>query len=331
MKNPWRTAIALLGQAILLACPAQLQAHTTLSELKEQVRYSTPLQEDALLFHTNEAKVLVLADKSGKIGAVLLHSKTRRSDIRALVDNLQSLISHTDRPPQVSLSDDRHSALILYPCDKDSLQDATRAIVGCDRLTALHNACNSYNGNITPHYWHGSGISLRNYDNDLLYEITLDMSTERVEYAEIRMGKRGKSFLKAHMLTGIPPNLPLETKQIRRISYRLGGATPIHADETGDIYVSRDRCEVYTVGSQQRLQLANKSRNDIKHYIFPALNIPGPTAVFTLRPKPHSQPIPPTPKPKEEQAPPTPKPAEQPPALTPEQARRAYIEQLQKI
>lgn len=331
MKNPWRTAIALLGQAILLACPAQLQALTTLSELKEHVPCSTPLQRDALTFHTDNARVLVLADKSGKIGAVLLHSKTRRSDISALVNNLQTLITHPYGPPRVTRSDDNHAALILYPVDRDSRQEAPRAIVGCDRLTALHNACNSYNGNITPHYWHGSGISLRNYDSDLLYEITLDMSTERVEYAEIRMSKRSKSYLKAHMLTGIPPSLPNETKQIRRISYRLGGATPIHADETGDIYISRDRCEVYTVGSQQRLQSANKSRNDIKHYIFPALSMPEPTSAFITLPQSREQTISPTPKPREEKKRTSPKPAEQPPALTPEQARRAYIDQLHKI
>lgn len=333
MKNPWRTAIALLGQAILLACPAQLQALTTLSELSKQVENTQPLQGNALTFHTDEAKVLVLANHKDKIGAVLLHSKTRKSNIAPLISELQKLITHNEQA-EVYQSADKHAAIILYP--KTSEPDNFNSpIVGCNRLTALCNACELYNANTTPHFWHDSGISLRNYDktHDLLYEITLDMSAERVEYAEIRLSKKAKSFLSGHMLTGITPDLPKDPRQVRKISYQLGGATPIHADEDNDIFICRDKNEVYTVGSRQRLLQANKKRRNIKHYLFPELPMPDKPSPLIPEQTSHPEPQPPQPQqnkttipantPQEPQAKPQP--------LTPAEARRTYIEQLQEI
>ncbi len=324
MSTPWRTAVALIGQAILLACPAQLQALTTLSEFRTEITPCKELGGDALSFHTPEAKGLVLADSRGRIGAVLLHSKTRRDNIEELTKTMQSLITH-NKPAEVLRSADGHSALILYPDISREHADSTKSLTGCNRLTALHNVRNSYNASITPHYWHESGISLRNYDNrTLLYEITLDMSAEQVGYVEIRIGKKAAHLLKPHMLIGIPPSLPTAPRQVRRISYLLGGTTPIHADESTDTYLCRGTDEVYTLGTQQRLQQAAKKRQGIKHYFFPGL--PMPNMLATISPvSPEKTPT------YTEQPPPAAAPQAAPPPLSPSEARQRYIDELQKM
>ena len=321
MRKLWRTAFMLLGQTILVVCPAQLQALTTLPELEQQLQPTQRFGKDALTFHTGESRVLILADRSGNIGAMLVHSKTRANSITSTVEELTRRITHTEQA-DVRYSADKHSALILYPEICKSACLGSTGLTNCPRLVAIYNASNRNNGSQTPHYWHDSGVSLRHYDNDKLnFEITVDMSRERVEYAEIRLAK-GTSSSRAIAISGLPPNLSKAPRNtIRRLSMSLGGATPLSEDEMADIYLSRGK-DVYCVGTQERLHAANSARSGINHYIFPPLNMPSaPVQLTTTQPEP---------KPVEQ--PQTPSiPATEHQSLSPTEARRAYIEYLQKM
>lgn len=321
MSKLWRTAFILLGQTILMVCPAQLQALTTLPELEQQLQSTQRFGRDALTFHTTESRVLALGDRKGNIGAVLVHSKTRANSIISTVEELTRRITHTEQA-DVRYSADKHSALILYPeiCKAAGL--GSTGLTNCPRLVSLYNAGNGNNSYQTPHYWHDSGVSLRHYDNNKLsFEITIDMSRELVEYAEIRLAK-GTSSTRAIALSGLQANLTKAPRNtIRRLSMSLGGATPLSADETADIYLSRGK-DVYCVGTQERLHAANSTRNNINHYIFPPLSMPAaPAQLPTAQPEP---------RPAEEPLTPT-SPATEPQSLSPADARRAYIDYLQKM
>lgn len=321
MSKLWRTAYLLLGQTILMVCPAQLHAITTLPELEQQLSPTQRFGRDALTFHTPESRVLVLADRRGNIGAMLIHSKTRANSITATVEELTRRITHAEQA-DIRYSADKHSALILYPEICKAARLGSTGLTNCPRLTSLYNAGNCNNSAQTPHYWHDSGVSLRHYNNDKLsFEITVDMSRELVEYAEIRLAK-GTSSTRAIAVSGLQPNLTKAPRNtIRRLSMSLGGATPLSADETSDIYLSRGK-DVYCIGSQERLQAANSSRNNINHYIFPPLSMPpAPVQLPTAQPEPAPV-VQPT-------APATPVTEQQ--SLSPAEARRAYIEYLQKM
>ena len=318
MSKLWRTAFLLLGQTILMVCPAQLQAITTLPELEQQLTPTQRLGRDALSFHTAEGRVIILADRSGNIGAMLIHSKTRANNIIPTVEELTRRISHSDQA-DVRYSADKHSALVLYPeiCKTATL--GSTGLTNCTRLVSLYNASNSCS---TPHHWHDSGISLRQYNNDKLsFEITIDMSRERVEYTELRLAK-GSSSARAIAISGLPSNLSKAPRNtVRRLSMSLGGATPLIADETADVYLSRGK-DVYCIGTQERLQAANSARNNINHYIFPPLSMPPtPAQLLSAQPEPAhvAQPTPPATPTAESQQ------------LSPAEARRAYIERLQKM
>ena len=318
MSKLWRTAFLLLGQTILMVCPAQLQAITTLPELEQQLTPTQRLGRDALSFHTAEGRVIILADRSGNIGAMLIHSKTRANNIIPMVEELTRRISHSDQA-DVRYSADKHSALVLYPeiCKTATL--GSTGLTNCTRLVSLYNAGNSCS---TPHHWHDSGVSLRQYNNDKLsFEITIDMSRERVEYTELRLAK-GISSARAIAISGLPSNLSKAPRNtVRRLSMSLGGATPLSADETADVYLSRGK-DVYCIGTQERLQAANSARDNINHYIFPPLSMPpAPAQLSIAQPEPAhvAQPTPPT------------APTAEPQQLSPAEARRAYIERLQKM
>lgn len=320
MSKLWRSAFILLGQTILMVCPAQLQALTTLQELQQQLQPTQQLGRDALTFHTTECRGIVLGDRSANIGAILVHSKTRANSTSATVEELTRLITHSEQA-DVRYSADKHSALILYPliCKASCL--STTGLTGCPRLVSLYNAANCNNSRQSPHYWHDSGISLRHYDNNkLMFEITIDMSGELVEYAEIRLAK-GQSSARAIAISNLPTNLTKAPRNtVRRLSMSLGGATPLSADETADAYLSRGK-DVYCIGTQERLHAANSARKNINHYIFPPMSMPvAPAQLPTeqavpepVAPHPHS-----TPATKQQ-------------SLSPAEARRTYIDYLQKM
>ncbi len=317
MSNPWRTAIAVAGTILFAVVPAQLSALTTLPELERKVTNSHRLGEDALSFHTDSARVLVLADRQGQIGAVLLHSKTRNDNISSGEEALLKLITHSELP-DLRRSADKHSVLILYPniCRRQAAGHTQ--ITGKDRLTCLYNAYRVVNSKSTPHYWHDSGVSLRNYNGKTLYfEITLDMSARQVEYAELRLSKKAPASLKAQQLCGTTISLPNSSRLVRKLSTRLG-ATPIHADEAQDTYLTLSN-EVYTMGSMARLQQANKNRRGVNHYQFPELTMPAQSTTLPQAEESVQQQPSPSAKP------------QQPVITNPTEARRAYIEQLQKM
>lgn len=328
MSKLWRTAFTLLGQTILMVCPAQLQAITTLHELEQQLKPTQRIGRDALTFHTAECRGLVLGDRHANIGAILVHSKTRANSTASTVGELTQLITHPEQA-DIRYSADKHSAIILYPEICRAARLNTTGLTGCPRLVSLYNAGNCNNSRQTPHYWHDSGVSLRNYvSNKLTFEITIDMSKELVDYAEIRLAK-GVSSTRAFDISGLPTNLTKAPRNtIRRISMSLGGATPLSADETTDTYLSRSK-DVYCTGSQERLQAANSIRNNINHYIFPPMGMPAAPAQFsssTTAPQPAAQPLSPTPQPQSTEPSIT-----ESQSLSPAEARRAYIEYLKKL
>lgn len=318
MSTPWRTAIAAAGTIFFAVVPAQLSALTTLPELQAQLNNCHRSGNDALSYHTDNARVLVLANQLGEIGAVLLHSKTRSSNLTASEEELLKLITHAERP-DVRRSDDGHSVLILYPniCHRQATPHTQ--ITGKDRLSCLYNAYRAVNSKNTPHYWHGSGVSLRNYNGkNLHFEITLDMSAPRVEYAELRMSKKAPAKLNIKQLCGTTLSIPKSLRLVRKLTSQLGGATPIHADEETDTYLTLSK-DVYTMGSMARLEQANKNRRGVNHYQFPELVMPEQSATLSQAPQAVQQPPPPPAAPQQ-------------PAITdPTQARRIYIEQLQKM
>lgn len=321
MSKLWRTAFILLGQTILMVCPAQLQAITTLPELEQQLSPTRRNGRDALTFHTPESRVLVLADRSGNIGAMLIHSKTRANSITSTVEELTRRITHAEQA-DVRYSADKHSALILYPEICKAARLGSTGLTNCPRLVSLYNVGNCNNSVQTPHYWHDSGVSLRHYDNGKLsFEITVDMSRELVEYTEIRLAK-STSSTRAIAISGLQANLTKAPRNtIRRLSMSLGGATPLSADEMSDIYLSRGK-DVYCIGTQERLQAANSARNNINHYIFPPLSMPpAPVQLPTAQPEPSPVTQPATPS----------APITEQQSLSPAEARRAYIERLQKM
>lgn len=324
MSKLWRATFTLLGQTILMVCPAQLQAITTLHELEQQLKPTQHIGRDALTFHTTECRALVLGDRHTNIGAILVHSKTRANSTTSTVEELTQLITHLEQA-DIRYSADKHSAIILYPEICKAARLNCTNLTGCPRLVSLYNAGNYNNSRQTPHYWHDSGVSLRNYvNNKLTFEITIDMSKELVDYVEIRLAK-GVSSTRAIDISGLPTNMSKAPRNtIRRISMSLGGATPLSADETMDTYLSRGK-DVYCTGSQERLQAANSTRNNINHYIFPPLGMPSaPTQLIPTRaePRPAAQPL---------THPQPPPPATEPQILSPAEARRAYIEHLQKM
>ncbi len=317
MRKLWHSAFILMGQTILMVCPAQLHAITTLTELEQQLQSTQRSGRDALTFHTGESRMLALGDSRGNIGAVLVHSKTRASNTVSTVEELTRRITHTEQA-DVRYSADKHSAIILYPEICKAAGHGSTGLTNCPRLVALYNAGNRNNSRQTPHYWHDSGVSVRHYDNNKLsFEITVDMSRERVEYAEIRLAKKTSSS-QAIAISGLRPNLSKAPRNtVRRLSMSLGGATPLSADEMADIYLSRGK-DVYCIGTQERLQAANSARHNINHYIFPPLSMPSaPAQLSPAQAEPQTQPSI------------TPSTEQQP--LSPSEARRAYIDYLQKM
>lgn len=324
MRKLWQTVFLLLGQTILMVCPAQLLAITTIPELEQQLQSTQRIGRDALTFHTAESRVLALGDRRGNIGAMLVHSKTRANNTSSTVEELTRRITHAEQA-DVRYSADKHSALILYPkiCQAACLGSA--GLTNCPRLVALYIAGNRNNTYQTPHYWHDSGISLRYYNNKKLnFEITIDMSSELVEYAEIRVSK-GTSSSRAIAIAGTQPNLSKAPRYtIRRLSMSLGGATPLSADETADVYLSRGK-DVYCIGTQERLQAANRARNNINHYIFPPMSMPSaPVELSPTQTEPRTADS--TPQQRPSVAPPT-----EHQSLSPADARRTYIDYLQKM
>ncbi len=334
MLNYLHMVSLLAGLAITMVSPAPLAAATTLTELQSELTHYTKQGEDALTFYTAGCWAMVLADSQGAIGAVLVHSITRRNSPEALVRMMSSLITH-DEKPVLRYSEDKHSAMLIYPeiCKREAgnLKD----MVSTRRLSVLHNIFSNSHGNCTPYRWHDSGISFRLNQNSgqLICEITPDMSATIVEYVEIRQPRDARAALIPN-ITGHNYGPRADARQLRMLSAALGGATVISNHPANATFLTR-KTNVFCLGTQSRLQEANTQRTNANHYIFPSLRFPD-TPVAIPAPEIYSN----TPQSGQNSSAPSVEPSSTPsvapttpavPMPTPEEARREYIRTLQEM
>ncbi len=324
----------LAGVAITMVSPAPLEAATTLAELQNELTHYSKQGEDALTFRTAGCRAMVLADSQGSIGAVLIHSITRRNSPEALVRMMSNLITHGERPV-LRFSEDKHSAMLIYPeiCKREA--GNRKDMVSARRLTVLHNIFSNSHGSCTPYRWHESGISFRlnQSSGQLLCEITPDMSATIVEYVEIRLPRDARSAL-VPAITGHDHGPRADARQLRMLSASLGGATVISNHPADATFLTR-KTNVFCLGTQTRLQEANTQRTNANHYIFPSLRFPN-TSVDTPTPETYTD----TPQGEQASSTPSDTPSDTPsaepsapavPMPTPEEARREYIRRLQEM
>lgn len=324
----------LAGVAITMVSPAPLEAATTLTELQNELTHYSKQGEDALTFRTDGCRAMVLADSQGTIGAVLIHSLTRRNSPEVLVQMMSRMITHGEKPV-LRYSEDKHSAMLIYPEISKREAGTMKDMVSTRRLTVLHNIFSNSHGNCTPYRWHDSGISFRlnQSSGQLICEITPDMSATIVEYVEIRQPRDARAALIPN-ITGHNYGPRADARQLRMLSASLGGATIISNHPANATFLTR-KTNVFCLGTQTRLQEANTQRTNANHYIFPSLRFPD-TPIPTPNPEAYTN------TPQSEQASSTPsaepsaKPSAAPtapavPMPTPEEARREYIRALQEM
>ncbi len=302
-----------LGQTIAMVCPAQLQAVTTLDELSGQIAPLHRVDSTLISLQTESCRVLVIGNRSGKIGALLLHSKTRKDKLQPTITKFTELITHSGKP-EIIYSPDEYSAIVLYTdiCRRES--EGRRDIVATDRLSCLFNL--RQHNRLVPHRWHDGGVAMRGYSDDrLTCEVCPDLSSPQVEYVEIRLPKSVKSTTIPD-LTAHDYGLPGQPRELRKLSAQLNGATPLSVHPDNGTYLVRSK-DVYSLGKLARIQTAVRQRRDKDHYIFPDITIRKDIATFRTPepPAPAQQPV----------AQPSPQP------LTPPEARRSYIETLRKL
>ncbi len=323
----------LAGVAITMVSPAPLEAATTLAELQNELTHCSKQGEDALTFRTQGCRAMVLADNQGTIGAVLIHSITRRNSTEATVRMMSNLITHGEKP-ELRFSEDKHSAMLFYPeiCKREA--GNRKDMVSTRRLSVLHNIINNSHGNCTPYRWRDSGISFRVQNSgQLLCEITPDMSATIVEYVEIRQPREARAAL-IPTITGHNHGPRVDSRQLRMLSASLGGATVISNHPADGTYLTR-KANVFCLGTQTRLQEANTQRTNANHYIFPSLRFPD-APVPTPTPETNSS-APQggqgtsTPSDTHSAAPAEASTAPAIPMPTPQEARREYIRSLQEM
>lgn len=330
------SSILTTGLALFLGSPL-LHALTPMEYFRKHVSPTMDSGDDGLLFHTNEGRVLVLADDRGRIGAILVHTKKRTQQAENIVNKLLPLVQ-SDEEPDISYSKDGYSALVFYAATAEKASGEDESIIEINRLGAIYNIRLKEDEEWLPHRWHDGGISFRYYDDgELAAEITPDLTEETVSYAEIRISNNYRALLPTS-LAGHEHRLPDNRAKLRQLSHDMSGATILSSDSFGSTHVTR-RKDVSTVGTTERLRRANKSRRDMGHYIFPEFVFPRQKANIsppsnTPRPKGN------TPAPKqndtkltEDNSPPAaPQQKEQrPQTYTPEQARKAYIDYLNQL
>ncbi len=333
MINHRHIVSLLVGVAVTMVSPAQLEAATTLTELQNELNHFSKQGEDALTFRTQGCRAMVIADSQGTIGAVLIHSITRRNSTDAVVRMMSNLITHGEKP-ELRFSEDKHSAMLFYPeiCKREA--GNRKDMVSTRRLTVLHNLISNSHGKCTPYRWHDSGISFRVQNSgQLLCEITPDMSATIVEYVEIRQPRGARAALIPN-ITGHNHGPQADARQLRMLSASLGGATVISNHPADATFLTR-KTSVFCLGTQSRLQEANTQRTNANHYIFPALRfpatpVPTPTSE-TISSAPQSGQASSTPSDEASSAPAEAPTAPSVPMPTPEEARREYIRSLQEM
>lgn len=277
MASWWHNVLFPIGAAIAaIVAPAQLYASATLSDLEKRISNTRKMGDDALIFQTHDCNVLVLADEDENIGAILLHSKSKRIKVE---DTTQLLIELTedDESAEVRYSRDGYAAVILYPEIAEDATEENKNLAAVSRLVSVYNICQTGKGNCEPHRWHEGGISFRSYSGrSLMYEITPDLTQKIVPYVEVRTTRHGNSNTIPTLLSH-NYGLPEGSQALRMLSSRLGGATPLSADENNDTYLTR-RKDVYCLGYMNNLHRANRNRDDVGHYIFPEFIFPSDIA-----------------------------------------------------
>ena len=282
----------LFGLTVVAVSPANLCAAPSIDEFKTHLGSSISTFRDDLLFMTNTCKVLVLADKSGNIGAILMQGKTEDDKVNKTLD---AIIDALDLRSgyEVRYGREENAALILFNKIARKQASGNKEIVAVDRLSAIYNVCTSATGEWHPYRWHNGGFAFRLYRNmkanDVLAEVTLDLTERRVPYAEIRLlGKQSK--LKATNLANHDYGVPTNRQQLRELSNKLGDSTPISSNKDNDTHLC-SRYDVFSVGYSQRLREANErrrntsgSRDDkVNLHIFP--DFVYPSGIANLRTK----------------------------------------------
>ncbi len=267
LHRVWAAALAV---GMLLQ--AELYARTPLEKLRSNVSSFSLSEDDALLFHTGNKRVVVLADNAGKIGAILVHCKSRDEkvfvDERAILDLIES-----NEEPKIIYSKDGYSALYLYEDTASEAADDTKSIVNENRLVAVYNITRAGNNSWLPSRWHDGGVSFRCYRGKLAAEITVDLTKEYVEYAEVRISTRFRNISPQDLLSfDSAPATRSKNKQRRTRAASLGGQV-LASDPDDDFHLILFR-EVYLIGSTDRLKDAGRNGVDLEHYIFPGFDFP---------------------------------------------------------
>ena len=289
----WNIGTQLLfGLTVLAVSPASLCAAPSIDEFKTHLGSSISTFRDDLLFLTDSSKVLVLADRSGNIGAILIQGKTQDDKVNKTLDGIIDALDIRSGY-EIRYGREENAALILFNRIARKQASGNKGIVATDRLTAVYNVCTSASGEWLPYRWHNGGFAFRLYRdvkaNNVLAEVTLDLTERRVPYAEIRLPNK-QSKLKATTLANHDYGVPSNRQQLRELSDKLGDSTPISANKDNDTYLC-SRYDVYSVGYSKRLREANErrrstsgSREDkVNLHIFP--DFVNPRGIANLRTK----------------------------------------------
>lgn len=263
---------ALFAVAVLLR--AELCAGTPLENLRARVSSSALSGKDALLFHTEQNRVVVLADQAGRIGAILVRSKSKNHKVSDETNALVSLVESAERP-DISYSRDEHSAIILYRKIAENQADESRNIIGTTRLVALYNVTRAGDFAWVPYRWFEGGASFRYYAGKVAAEITVDMTREVVEYAELRVSNRFRE-IGAEELLAFHSGFSVRGK----LAASLGKRAEVISSNTLDDTHLVLRQDVYLAGKASRLRHACQNGSDSEHHVFPALKFPAKEAVM---------------------------------------------------
>lgn len=331
--------------------------------------------EGLLIFSYGDCEVYVLADESANVRCIFMrllkpvkNANKNGTRLQSAVNGLCTMLD-IPRTPYVMRSQKEDAALLCY--DVYSPQEALKLYLveekdvnlrrkifrepRCKAIYGLLWNCGEHEAKLTAGY--GYGISFLVNADDLLFEVTLDISQPMVEYAEMRYRSAIKKSLKADPRESAADFFPFFSfNRTKKARVTEGSALRIVA-KRDDVCMARD-AKFYAFGTEDKLTEIADAGADEKSYGFDKENFsefaasfprsfekealttipeeqpeeetpPADTPAKPTTVKPEVKPAPTVaPKPAPEQPAPAPKPAE---PLTPEEARRAFIDLLNRM
>lgn len=331
--------------------------------------------EGLLIFSYEDCEVYVLADESANVRCIFMrllnpvkNTNKNGTRLQSAVNGLCTMLD-IPRTPYVMRSQKEDAALLCY--DVYSPQEALKLYLvdekdvnqrrkifrepRCKAIYGLLWNCGEHEAKLTAGY--GYGISFLVNADDLLFEVTLDISQPTVEYAEMRYRSAIKKSLKADPRESAADFFPFFSfNRTKKARVTDGSALRIVA-KRDDVCMARD-AKFYAFGTEDKLTEIADAGADEKSYGFDKENFsefaasfprsfekealttipeeqpeeetpPADTPAKPTTVKPEVKPAPAVaPKPAPEQPTPAPKPDE---PLTPEEARRAFIDLLNRM